>query len=217
MVFLIPGDRHSGEAVKSDRMVHVNLSLEKSTLERIREHYAIGEDLWPWQTNRSRTLRLTERQIQILGNLRETVDCQSRLDHDLFVLQLLKFLKDPLENSMDGLPDWLRESLRTFHDRRLYGRGVEGLAGLSGYSREYISRIVKSKLNKSTTELIRDIRFEGILHLLRHTDRPLLEIADDFGFRSTAYFYKCFKDRYGQTPAKYRKNYRSKTADTSFH
>lgn len=218
IVFLSPGDVHSGDAVKADLLIHINLSLETSTLERIKEQYKIEDEHWPWSPqNRKRKYTLSTKQIMILRNLRESIDSRSKLDHDLFVLHLLKFFKDPFENDLVNLPKWLQQSLRTFHENRLYGRGVSGLAEISGYSREYISRTIKKKLNRSATDLLSDMRFEGVLNLLRHTDYSILDITDEFDFKSTAYFYKCFKKKYGETPGKYRNNYRSRLIDSVYY
>lgn len=217
IVFLNPGDKHSGDAVKANTLVHINLSLEKNTLERIRDLYSIKAEHWPWSFRNNRRFTLSPKQILILKNLRETIDCRSEMDHDLFVLQLLKFLKEPLENNLVSLPNWLQQSLRTFHNKRQYSLGVSGLAETSGYSREYISRIIKTHLNKSATELLSDLRFEGVLNLLRHTDHSILDIADEYDFKSTAYFYKCFKDRYDKTPRKYREWHRSRLIDRDYY
>lgn len=218
IVFLSPGDVHSGEAVRADLLIHINLSLERATIESIKEQYEIEDGQWPWSSqNRNRKYTLSTKQMMILRSLRESIDCRSKFDHDLFVLQLLKFFKDPFENDLVNLPKWLQQSLRTFHENRLYGQGVSGLAEISGYSREYISRTIKKKLNRSATDLLSDMRFEGVLNLLRHTDYSILDITDEFGFKSTAYFYKCFKKKYGETPGKYRNNYRSRLIDSVYY
>jgi len=217
IVFLNPGDKHSGDAVKAETLVHINLSLEKNTLERIRDLYSIKAEHWPWSFRNNRRFTLSPKQILILKNLRETIDCRSELDHDLFVLQLLKFLKEPMENNLGSLPKWLQQSLRTFHNKRQYSRGVSGLAEISGYCREHISRIIKTQLNKSTTELLSDLRFEGVLNLLRHTDLSILDIADEYDFKSTAYFYKSFKNRFSETPKKYREWHRSRLIERDYY
>ena len=209
IIFLNPGDIHGGTVVIDGMLVHTNLSLEKSTLERIREHYSIKAEHWPWNFKNNRRFTLSPKQMMILKNLKENLDYKSELDHDLFVLQLLKFMKEPLENNLVSLPKWLQESLRTLHIKRQYSHGVSGLARISGYSREHISRIIRTQLNKSSTELLGDLRFEGVSNLLLHTDLSILDIADEYDFISTAYFYKCFKTRYGKTPKKFRESYRN--------
>lgn len=215
IVFIRPGDRHSGLAVKAEHMVHVNLSLEKETLERIRERYAVKAEHWPWNIGGTGCFTLSPKQIQSLRTMRETIDCRSELDHDLFVLQLLKLVKEPIENDLISLPAWLQQSLKTIHNSRQYSTGVKGLAALSGYSKEHISRIIRSRLNKTAIELLKDLRFEGVLSLLRHTDLSVLEISQEFDFRSEAYFFKTFRTRYGLTPRRYRERHRSQLAARS--
>ena len=217
IVFLSPGDSHKLEAIKEDTLIHINLSLEKNAVKKLKSRYEINELSWPWsRVNREKHYTLTLNQMRILKYMKENIDCYSLLDHDLFVLQLLHFLKEPHRNIIDGLPDWLKQSLQYLHERRLYGQGAKKLADISGFSREHIGRIIKKQLNKSTTELLNDFRLEAVVNLLRHTDRSIIEICEEFDFQSIAYFYKCFKKRYGQTPHRYRGNYRSRDTENIY-
>jgi AraC-like DNA-binding protein len=74
-------------------------------------------------------------------------------------------------------------------------------------------KVCRDGPDKSAIELFNDLRFERVLNLLRHTDLSILDIADEYDFKSTAYFYKSFKNRYSEKPRKFREWYRSRLID----
>lgn len=53
-------------------------------------------------------------------------------------------------------------------------------------------------------ELLRDMRLARARNLLTTTEKTVAEIAYEVGFSTPAYFGKCYKDRYGDTPAAIR-------------
>jgi len=77
---------------------------------------------------------------------------------------------------------------------------VDSLANELNLSRAQLYRKVKNLSGQSPVELLRDIRLQQAVHLLSTTDKTVSEIAYSVGFSAPAYFSKCYKDRYGQTP-----------------
>ena len=56
------------------------------------------------------------------------------------------------------------------------------------------------------SEFLQDIRLKKAEQLLLLTDTNVSEIAELVGYHNKGYFYKIFTERYGTTPAKYRKS-----------
>jgi TolB-like protein/AraC-like DNA-binding protein len=83
--------------------------------------------------------------------------------------------------------------------------GVSELAIELGLSRSQILRKVKASTGKSANQLIREIRLEEAVKLLREDDLTASEIAYKVGFSSPSYFNKCFLDQYGFTPGDFKK------------
>ena len=73
----------------------------------------------------------------------------------------------------------------------------------------YLSSLLKSETNKGFKELLFDIRMAEAANLLCRTDMKIDEIAAEIGYANEGYFYKCFKQRYGESPYNYRKKHRS--------
>ena len=65
-------------------------------------------------------------------------------------------------------------------------------------------RSVKRITGKTPTELLRDHRLKKASEALEVEDTSISELCERYGFRSRAYFHKCFKELHGMTPSEYR-------------
>ena len=69
-------------------------------------------------------------------------------------------------------------------------------------SRSTLNRKLKSLLDISTNELIRQYRLQKASSLLS-TGLDISTVAYQVGFSSPSYFSQCFKEQYGFTPSEY--------------
>ena len=83
---------------------------------------------------------------------------------------------------------------------------VDVLAREAGMSRPHLNRKLRALVNQSTNQFIQSVRLQRAADLLRQQSGTVSEIAFQTGFSSTAYFIKCFKDKYGETPGSFAKN-----------
>lgn len=83
---------------------------------------------------------------------------------------------------------------------------VDTIAGKLGLGRTQFYRKIKALTNYSPVELLRNIRLAKSRTMLLTTEKSVSEIAYEVGFSSPAYFSKCYKDRYGETPSDIREN-----------
>lgn len=81
---------------------------------------------------------------------------------------------------------------------------VDMIASKMGLERSQFYRKIKSLTNYAPVELIRRLRLQRGRHFLATTDKTISEIAYETGFSSPAYFTKCYKDAYGETPTEAR-------------
>lgn len=77
---------------------------------------------------------------------------------------------------------------------------VDKIAGMMGLERSQFYRKIKSLTNYSPVELMRRLRLNHARMLLTTTDRNVSEIAYATGFSTPAYFTKCYRDAFGETP-----------------
>ena len=84
---------------------------------------------------------------------------------------------------------------------------LEKIARKLGRSNSYVSHLFKKKTGRSLRAYCNDLKLLCAEKLLRSTDMPVTEIALESGFEDTSYFIRLFREKYGQTPYKYKKNH----------
>ncbi|MGL4992806.1 MAG: hybrid sensor histidine kinase/response regulator transcription factor [Bacteroidales bacterium] len=77
---------------------------------------------------------------------------------------------------------------------------VDKIASQMGLERSQLYRKIKALTNYSPVELIRHLRLKHARDLLLSSDSTVSEIAYETGFSTPAYFTKCYRDAYGETP-----------------
>lgn len=81
--------------------------------------------------------------------------------------------------------------------------GVEFLANEIELSRSQLNRKLKALTDYSANKFIQSYRLQRAKELLEKKEGNVSEIAMETGFKSTAYFVKCFGDKYGKTPGSF--------------
>ena len=81
------------------------------------------------------------------------------------------------------------------------------LAEYTGLSESYLSRVFKQNLGISISDYIREKKIEKATHLLRYSDKPIVDIANYLSFSSQSHFIQIFENYTGLTPKKYRDKY----------
>ncbi|MDE5786602.1 MAG: response regulator, partial [Duncaniella sp.] len=81
---------------------------------------------------------------------------------------------------------------------------VDSLASSMGLERTQFYRKIKALTNYSPVELIKNLRLKQGQYLLKTTDRSISEIAYDTGFSTPAYFTRCYREHFGETPSETR-------------
>ncbi|MCM1521810.1 MAG: substrate-binding domain-containing protein [Muribaculaceae bacterium] len=81
---------------------------------------------------------------------------------------------------------------------------VDSLASKMGLGRSQFYRKIKALTNFSPVELLRNLRIKQARELLTTTAKSISEIAYEVGFSAPAYFTKCYRDIYGETPSDVR-------------
>lgn len=82
--------------------------------------------------------------------------------------------------------------------------GIEEIASRMGLERTQFYRKIKALTNFAPVELMRNIRLKQGQHLVKTTDKSMSEIAYEIGFSSPAYFTRCYREAFGETPTETR-------------
>jgi signal transduction histidine kinase/ligand-binding sensor domain-containing protein/DNA-binding response OmpR family regulator len=78
--------------------------------------------------------------------------------------------------------------------------GVDDLADAMFMSRATLNRKLKAISGESTNRFIQSFRLKRALQLLKENYGNVTEVAFAVGFSSSAYFTRCFKDKFNQLP-----------------
>ena len=83
---------------------------------------------------------------------------------------------------------------------------VETIASEMGLGYSQLYRKIKSLTNYRPVELMRLLRLEKARELMRDTEKTISEISYEVGFSTPAYFTKCYREHFGETPSDTRTN-----------
>ena len=87
---------------------------------------------------------------------------------------------------------------------------VDEIGRQIGLSRIQLYRKIKALTNYAPNELVRIIRLKEAERLLTHTEMTISEVAYETGFSSPAYFAKCFREYFKESPTAYLEHVKPK-------
>lgn len=115
----------------------------------------------------------------------------------------------PTAPSTNGVPDIDNEFYQSFIDiikKNMSNSdlNVDEIASSLNLGRSQLYRKIKALTNYSPNELLRNIRLYHARHLLSTTEKTISEIAYQVGFSTPAYFTKCYREMFDETPGQLR-------------
>lgn len=72
-------------------------------------------------------------------------------------------------------------------------------------SRDHFYKTWKKSFDTTPAQYINQLRLEAAARRLRETDIAIGSIIQEVHFAGEYMFYKCFRQKYGMTPAEYRR------------
>lgn len=149
--------------------------------------------------------------------------CRSLIENRMRVKQLWASQGPEIKNGEDEEPRTqsrpVGEIDNEFYNRSLQhfkevmsdpDASVDLLAGKLGLGRSQFYRKIKALTNYSPVELMRQLRLKQARHLLTTTEKNISEIAYEVGFSSPAYFSKCYREAFNETPTELRERLAAK-------
>ncbi|MCR5520203.1 MAG: AraC family transcriptional regulator [Bacteroidales bacterium] len=105
-----------------------------------------------------------------------------------------------------GAGRYLDEFITLVDENYATQHGIEFYADKLCITSNYLNKIVRDKLGKSTKEVISGRILQEAKRLLRYTELSVTEIADKLEFDTSTYFVRFFKKTTGTTPLQFRNN-----------
>ncbi|MCS3608338.1 superoxide response transcriptional regulator SoxS [Erwinia rhapontici] len=105
------------------------------------------------------------------------------------------------DDIISTLTDWIDNNL----EKTL---SIDEVAAKSGYSKWHLQRMFRSVTKQTLGGYIRERRLTLAAEALRLTQRPVFDIAMQYGYDSQQTFSRVFRRQFSQTPTAYRHSMR---------
>ncbi len=127
--------------------------------------------------------RLQER-FQKAGEIRRILVEKNQNPEDVFLKKVVRIIEARMSDEQFDMPQ---------------------LCKALNMSRSNLFRKIKALTGKSVTGLIRSLRLEKAMELLKTTDMNVTEVCFEVGFNSPNYFSRVFQEAFGVAPSAFRK------------
>ncbi len=85
---------------------------------------------------------------------------------------------------------------------------IDTIASTIGLSRSAFFKKLKGLTGFAPVDLVKEIRLNKSIDLIKNSDMTISEIAFAVGFKDSGYFSKCFRKKYNQSPREYMNEWR---------
>ena len=103
----------------------------------------------------------------------------------------------------------LKAMLRCIHTRFAEPLGIDQIAAAAPVSRRVCFRLFRQHLHTTPLDYLTDCRLQNACRMLLQTDKSVTQIAYACCLGSSSYFGKRFRERFGCSPAQFRRMARS--------
>lgn len=211
LLFIRDFDCHDYASADSNSFEFLNLSFSSETLFSLFEYLGEGLDrrlllnskfppqitLFPRDTDRlyHSFCSLINKKNASLAKIEMRL-----LLANIFVKYFVSF-----SEADSGIPFWLENACEQMKEPRNFIIGTSRLFEVTGKSREHTSREMKRYYGITVTEFINELRLNYAVNLMKQSNLSITDICFECGFSNLSWFYKLFSDKYGKTPASYKK------------
>jgi AraC-like DNA-binding protein len=175
----------------------------------------------------ARMLKLSERGIEVSGETNQVIKkMMMELLHlrgtasIIHLLSILEKMVDSKDCKLIADAGYINTNKESEKDRmgQVYEYVMQNFSGkvsleeaaqISNLSVSAFSRYFKSRVNKSFSDFLTEVRIAHACKLLHESDLNISEISYECGFFTLSNFNKLFRERMRKTPMEYRKEYKS--------
>lgn len=216
IIFLRPKDIHSRSIPSGCTFININFSSD--VLENMLAYLdidmlteAMREDYPPYVTlEESRTEQLRKK-IHELSTFPsdESKLLKGYLRGLLIDIVILYFGSTIISGGVSKLkyPAWLNEILNGLRKDENMVAGLNYIYSISDKTPEHICRCFKRFLGTTPSEYVNSLRLQRAVQLITSTDMNISDVAYRVGFSNMSFFFRLFKNVYGTTPSKFRREF----------
>ena len=214
LIFVRDFDTHDYRCVSGD-FEFLNLAFSRDTLERLCVYLGKGfsECMRTLTGEKYPPLaRLTESETQKLRMKLAELNSPSISDRAMLKARMRRLLADIFtdcftirENVSDEVPFWLENAVEKIKLPKNFILGRNRFYELCGRTREHSSRSLARFYGVTPTELVNSLRLGYAANLLLSSNLTATDVCYECGFRNLSWFYSAFEERFGKSPAEYRR------------
>jgi AraC family transcriptional regulator len=144
---------------------------------------------------------------KIHSELRHT-DSMSQLSVDGLLAQAFTLLLRQRSYEKSEKPAWIKKVREILHDHQSENITLQYLSNETGIHPVYLSSEFATYFGMSCSEYLRRVKVEKARTMLLHTTESITEIAYTTGFADQSHLIRSFKEIFGTTPLKFRKEHK---------
>ncbi len=138
-----------------------------------------------YQPHYNHRMMVTASMCELMGIIMRSVDAKSEFD------------EFGGNNNIWTIIDYMQNNYRTVT--------LSALSQNIGYNEAYLSRLIKKTFGRNFSQLLRAIRIEYSVLMLKNTEESIRKIGEEIGYNDTSSFIRAFKIEKGMGPVEYRK------------
>lgn len=202
MVFVHKNDYHVLQGNQTSKVLNIAFSC------LLFEHIAELFDAYP----NIRKIRLNSDIVHYyLKKIRTLTSCpdfrRSEIALKSILVSLIQEFLSEAAVPDSSMPQWFQTFLSQLEHVDIFTGEMEQIYALTSKTPAHISRTFKRYMNTTLTAYLLSLKINYASRLLTTTSLPILDLCFESGFHNLGYFYRCFKEKFGISPQKYRELY----------
>ena len=106
-----------------------------------------------------------------------------------------------------NLPGWLETLLQSIDSTSFLTKSVDEVVATTNYSHTYVCKQFKKYMNTTLRDYLNDVKFSYALSLIEHNHININQLSELLGYSAPSNFIIAFKNKFGVSPAQWRKKY----------
>lgn len=151
-------------------------------------------------------LQLLENKLNYFNNVRGKTDLALNIRHRDVIIEILDLWQQNTKRKLSDMPDWLSLLITQLGTEKYLNKNIEELIASTNYSHGYVCREFKKYMGKTIQNYLNESRFSYSLSLLSGGKTTIAQVSEKLGYTAASNFIIAFKNKFGVTPAQWRKS-----------
>lgn len=210
-------DYHRFKTAGTHHFAFMNFVFRPAHFEQLQSlHPEVFNQCFPAEDGAPVSFRMSRSQMEDWNNkaLHLLSRENNRFTTEVFLFDLIQtfILKPQARFLRQDLPEWLARACIAIQEPDQFSQGVRGFIRLAGRGPEHVSRWTRKYLGKTPIQLVNEARMQFARKQLLMTTSSIEDIIHECGFADASQFYALFKERFHESPARFRHQRLNNTA-----